>query len=197
MNNLFDYLLTSLSLIGKYKLIVIFILIAVFISLSKISSNKDFEIIAGQAWSTYSLAQKKYQNDLAGLIVRSDMRFKNIAIIQRGLQLAYINKRTLQFYYLLNIKPKVICLSEGVSAFANFPWEENDTKTLGNSNPEFAKLLKEIETLKNKNKDENLMNSLRIWFRDTCSASKDYKKILEALHSGEEETEIILKRYKQ
>ena len=161
------------------------------------SANADnFRDAATRARTEYAAAQVKWQTGLAALVAQSKPEFKEIATVQRDLQLSWIEQGTAQFRYLLDHDFHRIVLTNGVSQFLNFEWTDADTKALTKSNPTYDKLQKRIKVLEKKNDEQPDWPKFRVWFHDTLSKSKDYEALLSAFQAKDKEVEDLLQRYK-
>ena len=88
----------------------------------------DFAETARKAQAAYAAAQREWQIGLAALAVEQRPEFEAIAKAQRDLQVAYIERRTSRFEYLMAEDPSRIVLTEGLSPFINFDWTDEDTR---------------------------------------------------------------------
>ena len=159
-----------------------------------VASADSFHNIATQAWTKYTAAQASWQRGLAELVMWMNPRFREIATVQRDLQLASIERSTARFRYLLEHDPHRIVLTNGVSHFANFEWTDTDTELLTESDPAYAQLQKRIMTLKKKNDEKSDWPEFRAWFRDTLSRSKDYEALLSDFQAKGKAVEDLLGR---
>src|SRR3989338_2430947 len=86
--------------------------------------------IRDEAREKYADAQKKYQSDLYALFLSKWPDLKPIIEINRDLQVALVDSRTMKFYYMLEHSPDKIVRNKGVSTFANFDWTDVDNQAL-------------------------------------------------------------------
>ena len=79
----------------------------------------DFAETARKAQAAYAAAQREWQIGLAELAVEQRPEFEAIAKAQRDLQVAYLERGTSKFEYLMAEDPSRIVLTEGLSQFIN------------------------------------------------------------------------------
>ena len=82
----------------------------------------DFAETARKAQAAYAAAQREWQIGLAALAVEQRPEFEAIAKAQRDLQVAYIERRTSRFEYLMAEDPSRIVLTEGLFHYINSAW---------------------------------------------------------------------------
>ena len=151
--------------------------------------------IAKRARREYATAQARWQYDLAELVIRTHPVFETTAIAQRDLQLAYIEQQAVRFEYLLDHNPSRIALTEGLSAFANFEWSDEDNKALIETDPSYAELEKRVSELRKKNDEQADWPQFREYFRDTLSKTKEYERLLNEFAQKQKEVEDMLQEY--
>ena len=105
------------------------------------------------AYAAYAAAQVEWQRGLAELIIEGRPDFERAAMVQRDLQVAYIKRRTTRFEYLLDQEPSRIVLTQGLSAFLNFGWSDEDTEALVEADPRYAALERSVAELREGNDD--------------------------------------------
>ena len=91
-------------------------------------------------WKDYVVAQKRLQFDLARLLAHNWPELEGVANFQRDQQFAALELRNKKFQYLLKHSPDRIVMDEGLTAFAEFEWTEQDDDKLRATDPGFAKL---------------------------------------------------------
>jgi len=91
-------------------------------------------------WKDYVVAQKRLQFDLARLLAYKWPELEGVANFQRDQQFAALELRNKKFQYLLKHSPERIVMDEGLTAFAEFEWTEQDDDKLRATDPGFAKL---------------------------------------------------------
>lgn len=91
-------------------------------------------------WKDYVVAQKRLQFDLARLLAHKWPELEGVANFQRDQQFAALELRNKKFQYLLEHAPDRIVMDEGLTAFAEFEWTEQDDDKLRATDPSFAKL---------------------------------------------------------
>lgn len=179
---------------NMFKTILLAALLAIVTPFA--ASADSFHDIATQARTKYAAAQESWQRGLVELVTRTAPNFREIATVERDLQLAYIEQSTARFRYLLEHDSQRIILTNGVSQFANFDWSDKDTKTLLDSDLAYPQLQKKILELQKKNDAEPDWTKFRAWFRDTLSKSEDYKTLLSDFQAKQKAVEDLLGRYK-
>lgn len=156
----------------------------------------SFHEIAQQAHAKYAAAQEIWQRDLAEQTAKANPEFRELATVQRDLQLANIEQKKARFPYLLEHDPSRIVLTGGISKFANFEWTERDTQSLASTSPTYSQLQKKIEALEKQNGIQPDWPKFRTWFRETFSKSDEYKKLLDDFKAEQKEVEDLLGKYK-
>ena len=170
---------------------------ALVMGLCPLSASADHSRdTAVQAHALYTAAQTAWQRDLADLVTRTNPDFREIATVQRDLQLAYIEQSGVRFKYLLEHDSKRIILTEGVSRFANFDWTDSDTKALEKMDSSYALLQEKVANLKKKNDQQTDWAKFREWFRETLSKSDAYKTLAGNLQAKNKEVMDLLGKYK-
>ena len=91
-------------------------------------------------WMDYVVAQKRLQFDLARLLAYKWPELEGVANFQRDQQFAALELRNKKFQYLLKHAPDRIVMDQGLTAFAEFEWTEQDDDKLRATDPSFAKL---------------------------------------------------------
>ncbi len=154
----------------------------------------DFAETARKAQAAYAAAQREWQIGLAALAVEQRPEFEAIAKAQRDLQVAYIERRTSRFEYLMAEDPSRIVLTEGLSPFINFDWTDEDTQTLREADP--AALDVKVAALRKSNDDQRDWSSFREYFRNTLLKSKEYQALFSAFMEKQKAVEALLDAYK-
>ena len=149
--------------------------------------------IQDEAREKYADAQKKYQNDLYELSVSKWPDLKPIIEINRDLQVALVDSRSMKFYYLLEHNPSKIVRNQGVSTFANFDWTDADNKILRDTNPAFATLDDRIKELRASNDGHPIWPEFRDRFK-SLSNDKEYLNITNSLNQTITEVEQLLRK---
>jgi len=108
-----------------------------------------------KAWTAYTQAQRQFQQELADFFTSRCPELKDLIHENRDLQLALIDRRSLEFRYLLSTHPERIVKNEGISRFTNYGWNEEDQNTLRRSSQEYEAALKRVAELR-KRSDEDL-----------------------------------------
>src|SRR5437667_12749390 len=82
------------------------------------------------AWTAYTQAQRQWQQELADFFANRRPDLKDLIQQNRDLQLALIDRRSVEFHYLVSTHPERIVKDQGISRFANFSWTEEDLAAL-------------------------------------------------------------------
>lgn len=96
-------------------------------------------------WKDYTVAQKRFQFDLAKLLTDEWPHLVGVAALQRDLQFALIELKNMRFNYLMDYAPERLVLDKGLSTFASFEWTEADSETLREIDTNYAKLERWVE----------------------------------------------------
>ena len=131
----------------------------------------DLAETARKAQAAYAAAQREWQIGLAELAVEQRPEFEAIAKAQRDLQVAYLERGTSKFEYLMAEDPSRIVLTEGLSQFINYDWSDEDTQTLREADPGYAALDVKVAALRKSNDDQRDWGSFREYFRNTLLKS--------------------------
>jgi len=91
-------------------------------------------------WKDYVVAKKRLQFDIANMMGHEWPELQSVAGLQRDQQFATIELRNMKFQYLLVYDPDRIVYGDGLSRFADFNWNEDDSAALREMNPDFLKL---------------------------------------------------------
>ena len=142
------------------------------------AGTQEFTEVARMARATYAAAQVEWQRGLAELVIEGRPDFKGVAVVQRDLQLAYIELSTARFEYLLDQEPSRVVLTQGLSAFLNFGWSDEDTEILVEADPRYAALENRVAELKQGNNDHPDWPSFREYFRSTVATGTEYRALL-------------------
>ena len=152
----------------------------------------DFAETARKAQAAYAAAQREWQIGLAALAVEQRPEFEAIAKAQRDLQVAYLERRTSRFEYLMAEDPSRIVLTEGLSQFINYAWSVEDTQTLREADPGYAALEAKVAALRKRNDDQPDWGSFREYFRNTLVKSKEYQALLSEFMEKQKAVEALL-----
>ena len=158
------------------------ILVLAFLVISP-ATAADFAETARKAQAAYLAAQREWQIGLAELAVEQRPEFEAIAKAQRDLQVAYLERGTSKFEYLMAQDPSRIVLTEGLSQFINYDWSDEDTQTLREADPGYAALDVKVAALRKSNDDQRDWGSFREYFRNTLLKSKHYCPVKSRIES--------------
>ena len=171
------------------------ILVLAFLVISPATAD-DFAETARKAQAAYAAAQREWQIGLAELAVEQRPEFEAIAKAQRDLQVAYLERGTSKFEYLMAQDPSRIVLTEGLSQFINYDWSDEDTQTLREADPGYAALDVKVAALRKSNDDQRDWGSFREYFRNTLLKSKEYQALYSAFMEKQKAVEALLDAYK-
>ena len=156
------------------------------------ASAAEFAETAAKAQAAYAAAQREWQIGLAELAVEQRPEFEAAATAQRDLQVAYLERRTSRFEYLLAEDPSRIVLTKGLSQFINYDWSDEDTRNLREADPGYAVLEAKVAALRKRNDDQRDWGSFREYFRDTLVKSKEYQALLSEFMEKQKAVEALL-----
>ena len=156
------------------------------------ASAAEFAETAAKAQAAYAAAQREWQIGLAELAVEQRPEFEAAATAQRDLQVAYLERRTSRFEYLLAEDPSRIVLTKGLSQFINYAWSDEDTRNLREADPGYAVLEAKVAALRKRNDDQRDWGSFREYFRDTLVKSKEYQALLSEFMEKQKAVEALL-----
>ncbi len=156
------------------------------------ATTADFDETARKAQAAYAAAQLEWQRGLAELVIGKRPDFEAVATAQRDLQVAYLDRRTSQFEYLLADDPSRIVLTKGLSRFTNHTWSDEDTQTLRVADPGYAALEAKVAALRKRNDDQRDWPSFREYFRNTLVKSQEYQALLSEFMEKQKAVEALL-----
>jgi len=139
----------------------------------------------------YAAARKQYQNELYRLMVAKWPRLDALLHIQRDLEIALIDQRTQEFYFLLTHRPEAIVRNEGLATFTNFEISGEERRTLRQHSREYAALEKRVTELLRQRNRHPLWPELREKF---IAIKNDalYLQAVERLNQALREVETML-----
>jgi hypothetical protein len=146
------------------------------IALVGLSPSRAADNPLDKAWTAYVQAQRQWQQALADFLSSQRPDLKDVIAASRDLQLALIDRRSLEFHYLLATHPERIVTNQGISQFANFHWNDQDGVALSRSNPDYAAAVKRVELLRQRSDANPQWPALREANR-TLANQPDYQKI--------------------
>ena len=171
------------------------ILVLAFLAISP-ATAADFAETARKAQAAYLAAQLEWQRGVAELVIGQRPDFEAIATAQRDLQVAYLERGTSKFEYLLANDPSRIVLTEGLSRFINYTWSDEDKQTLREADPAYLALDVKVAALRKRNDDQRDWPSFREYFRDTLLKSKEFQALLGEFMEKQKAVEALLDAYK-
>jgi len=144
-------------------------------------------------WEKRSRVQIEWQDNLANLLLKELPEAKEIILIQRDLQITFIQMAKEKYYYLLQNYPSRIIRNRGQTQWANFDWTKDDEKKLLEISEAYRNLKSTKESLEEKNQGHPMWPKLRESFgaiQKTEEYQEKYKKLIESL----EEIDNLLKK---
>jgi hypothetical protein len=146
---------------------------------------------AGKAWAAYSQAQGQYQQEMADFLSSRHAELKEVIVLSLDMQLALIERRSLEFRYLLATHPERIVRNQGISQFANFAWTDKDAHALRNSNPAYSAAPKRVETLRQRSQEHPQWPALRA-ANQSLAKDPEYQAIYQRFDQRVKEAEKLL-----
>jgi hypothetical protein len=131
---------------------------------------------ADKTWTTYAQAQRQWQQELADFLLSQRPDLNEVITASRDLQLALIDRRSLEFHYLLATHPERIVIDRGISQFANFHWTDQDGLALSRNNPDYAIAVNRVELLRQRTDANPQWPALREANRHLANLP-DYQKV--------------------
>jgi hypothetical protein len=131
---------------------------------------------AEKAWTECAQAQRQFQQELADFLASRRPVLRDLILVSRDLQLGLIERRSLEFRYLLAMHPERIVRNQGISKLANFAWSDEDAKVLRRSNPDYEAVAKSVELLQERTDGHRQWPALRV-AHQALARNADYQKI--------------------
>ena len=108
-----------------------------------VSASSTVDVAA--VWKDYTVAQKRFQFDLAKLLLDQWPHLDGVTGLYRDLQFALLELNNMRVNYLMDYVPERLVLDKGLTAFADFDWTEADSEALREINSKYAKLERWVE----------------------------------------------------
>ena len=140
---------------------------------------------AQKAWAAYTEAQRQCQQELGDFLSSRRPDLKEIILASRDLQLALIERRSLEFNSLLVNHPERVVRDQGISRFSNFDWTDEDAKVLRRSNPDYEAAVRRVEVLRQRSEAHPLGAALRA-AHQALAKDAGYQKIYERFEQKSE-----------
>lgn len=140
---------------------------------------------AQKAWAAYTEAQRQCQQELGDFLSSRRPDLKEIILASRDLQLALIERRSLEFNSLLVNHPERVVRDQGISRFSNFDWTDEDAKVLRRSNPDYEAAVRRVEVLRQRSEGHPLGAALRA-AHQALAKDAGYQKIYERFEQKSE-----------
>jgi hypothetical protein len=131
---------------------------------------------AEKAWTAYTQAQRQWQQELADLLSSRRPDLKEIILVNRDFQFALIERRSLEFRYLLAMHPERNVGDQGISRFANYDWTDKDASALRRSNPAYEAATKHVEALRQRGDEHPQRPALREAYQ-ALAKEADYQEM--------------------
>ena len=145
-----------------------------------------------KSWTTYAHAQRTLQQELADFFINRRPDLKENFEVNRDLQLALIERRSLEFRYLLSAHPEQIVSDQGVSRFANYRWTEENQNALRHTSPEYEAARKRVEELSKRNEEASRKQSLHE-AQQGLAKDAELQKIYQRFEEREQAVQKMLK----
>lgn len=143
------------------------------------------------AWKAYARTQRQFQQELADFFGSRRPDLKDLIQTNRDLQLALIDRRSLEFRYLLSTHPERIVKDQGISRFANFGWTEEDSIALQRANQEYEAVVKRVEELRKRSQSDSQWLALRA-AQKALANDAELKKIYQRFEGHEQAVQKLL-----
>jgi hypothetical protein len=134
--------------------------------------------VSRKAWTAYTQAQRQFQQELADFFVSRRPDLKDLVLVSRDLQLSLIERRSLEFRYLIATHPERIVRDQGISRFSNYDWTDEDAKVLGRSNPDYEAARRHVGALRERSDGHPEWPVFRA-ANQVLAKDADYQKIFE------------------
>lgn len=144
-----------------------------------------------KARNVYTGAQRHWQQELAQFLTRHQPDLQDLIALNRDLQLAMIERRSLEFQYLLKVHPERIVTDQGIARFANFDWSDQDAEELRRVNPAFAQIEERIKDLRQRNDSHPNWPALREAYQ-SLAKDPEYQVIYKRFQEQVAQAEKIL-----
>jgi hypothetical protein len=131
---------------------------------------------AEKAWTAYTQAQRQWHQELVDLLFNRRPDLKEIILVNRDLQFALIERRSLEFRYLLAMHAERIVGDQGISRFANYDWTDKDASALRRSNPAYETATKHVEALQQRSDEHPQRPALREAYQ-ALAEEADYQEM--------------------
>jgi hypothetical protein len=148
----------------------------VALSANGFSGSGSSTEVARKAWTAYTQAQRQFQQELADFFVSRRPDLKDLVLVSRDLQLSLIERRSLEFRYLIATHPERIVRDQGISKFSNYDWTDEDAKVLGRSNPDYEAARRRVGALRERSDGHPQWPALRA-ANQVLAKDADYQKI--------------------
>ncbi len=137
-------------------------------------------------------AKSAHQKDLRDLVVRQRPEFTALADINRDLQVLLAEMRFARFEHLLSSAPGRLDSTNGLSAFRNFSWTDDDLKEVMAASPDYRAQAERLEELKAQNNGHPDWPAMREFVRQEFSEEGPFKELIVAFqeHNAALETRL-------
>jgi hypothetical protein len=166
---------------------------AVFVGLCVPAHAETFLECAGRAYSQAASASQEWQHGLRDLIVKMRPDLATVATLEMEHQLARINRRQVQFRYLIQTDVRRVQTHEGLTTFRNFDWTEADARGLRQQNSDYVAIERKVVELERQGQARRDWPALRDYVRTFLSASPPFRTLLKRFRDRERGIEQLLK----
>jgi len=136
-------------------------------------ANKDF------------ISKQAYQIALRDMIVAPKPEFKELANLNRDLQIAYAELRKAKVAYLLEHDPDRIATTGGLSKFSNFDWSEKDQEKFVQANEAHVQLTEKVEKLKKANNSHPDWGKMRAYMNKELFHKPELSSLMSNFFAGQ------------
>jgi hypothetical protein len=146
-----------------------------------------------RVWTAYTEAQRQFQRELADFLISRRPDLKDLIVLSRDLQLALIERRSLEFRSLLATHPERIVRSQGISKLANFDWTDEDAALLRRSKAEYDKATERVRALRDQSDGHAQWPTLRDAIK-TFATEAEYQMVFQRFDERVEAAGKLLER---
>jgi hypothetical protein len=136
---------------------------------------RALEDSAGKAWTAYVQAQRQLQVEVADFLSSQRPDLKEVIVVSRDLQLGLIDRRSLEFRYLLET-PRAHHQKPGHFAVRKFPLDRPGRHHAAKVEPRLRRGSKRVEVLRQRNDSNPQLPALRE-ANQSLAKQPDYQKI--------------------
>lgn len=157
-------------------------------------ASSAYADVKDPAWEKYISSQQEIQEavyELAESLSIMEGDDSSLFDLNRDLQFAMIEQKSLRYYHLFQKHPERIVRDYGFASFIQFPWTDGDEEDLRKENKSYRRLSKQIK--KEKQKLENDKNYSAMTEKIILlSETREYQKLEQRFFRIPTEVEKIL-----